>query len=337
MAFMEQLAESMAGSGGLVLILALVFSCALLLSFGIATIVNERAETRRRLLGGEEHYAAGSHGGLSQRDPLQGLGGTMERIAQFILPGGQMEPTSELRRQMVQAGFYNLRVIRVYYAARILLAAGFGVGTVMLIPLLKPDATVSSIIVLGAAVAALGFFVPTYYISRRTTKRQTAIREGFPDSLDMLLVCVESGLGIDGAIARVSREIGRAHPLVAEHFALVGNELRVGRAREAALRAMSDRVGIDEVTSLVSLLVQTDRLGTSMADALRSHAYEMRNTRMLRAEEKAYKLPVKLSAPLIFFILPALLIVILSPALLDMGRDMVPALRGAAPALQQAR
>jgi tight adherence protein C len=143
----------------------------------------------------------------------------------------------------------------------------------------------------------------------------------------MLLVCVESGLGLDGALARVADEIGRAHPLLSEQFGFIGRELRVGRDREVALRSMAERIGIDEVTSLVTLLIQTDKLGTSIGDALRAHAYEMRSTRLLRAEEKAMKLPVKLSIPLIFLILPALLLVILAPASLSIGREMFPALK----------
>jgi tight adherence protein C len=229
---------------------------------------------------------------------------------------------------MIRAGYYNTRVIRIYYLARILLAIAFVLATSLAMPIFAPETPIRTIIILSFAAGAMGYFLPVYFLSRRVSKRQLSIREGFPDALDMLLVCVESGLGLDGALARVAGEIGRAHPLLAEQFEFIGRELRVGRDRETALRSMAERIGIDEVSSLVTLLVQTDKLGTSIGDALRAHAYEMRSTRLLRAEEKAHKLPVKLSIPLIFFILPALLLVILAPAALSIGRDMFPALKG---------
>ncbi|MCZ6592866.1 MAG: type II secretion system F family protein [Alphaproteobacteria bacterium] len=268
-----------------------------------------------------------SGGSLRITAPLTGVGGLFERIAQFILPKGAMEPDNALRVKMIQAGYYNTRVIRIYYLMRILLAVGMALGLAIVMPIIAADTAIQSVIILAGAAGMMGYFLPVFLLSRRVRKRQLSIREGFPDALDMLLVCVESGLGLDGALARVADEIGRAHPLLSEQFGFIGRELRVGRDREVALRSMAERIGIDEVTSLVTLLIQTDKLGTSIGDALRAHAYEMRSTRLLRAEEKAMKLPVKLSVPLIFFILPALLLVILAPASISIGRDMFPALQ----------
>jgi tight adherence protein C len=327
----RQLLDSIVQSSGLVLVVGAIFVCALLGTFGIATLVTSRSDARRRLAG-ETGLAAGGDllnaGSLRLTAPLTGVGGLFDRLAGLIMPKGEMAPDNALRLQMIRAGFYNTRVIRIYYLARVLLATTLGLAIVIFYPILAPETPVQNIIILAGAAAMLGYFTPVYYISRRVSQRQLSIREGFPDALDMLLVCVESGLGLDGALARVSQEIGRAHPLLSEQFGFVGRELRVGRDREVALRSMAERIGIDEVSSLVTLLIQTDKLGTSIGDALRAHAYEMRSTRLLRAEEKAMKLPVKLSMPLIFFILPALLLVILSPASLSIGRDMFPALKG---------
>lgn len=326
----RQLLDSAIASGGLVLVVVLIFVCALLAAYGIGSLVTARSDARRRLAGPTGLEAGGdllSGGNLRLAAPLTGVGGTFERISQFVLPKGAIEPNNALRLQMVRAGFYNTRVVRIYYLARILLAATLALAASFAIPFFAPETPIQTTIIMSFAAGMLGFFAPVYYLSRRVSKRQVSIREGFPDSLDMLLVCVESGLGLDGALARVSEEIGRAHPLLAEQFGFVGRELRVGRDRETALRSMAERIGIDEVSSLVTLLVQTDKLGTSIGDALRAHAYEMRSTRLLRAEEKAHKLPVKLSVPLIFFILPALLLVILSPAAMSIGRDMFPALK----------
>jgi tight adherence protein C len=328
----RQLLDSGIQSGGLILVVVIIFVCALLAAYGVASLVASRSDARRRLAGPTGLEAGGdllSGGNLRLAAPLTGVGGLFERISQFVLPKGAIEPNNALRLQMIRAGYYNTRVVRIYYLARILLAIALGLGTSLVLPLFAPETAIQTVIIMSFAAGLLGFFAPVYYLSRRVSKRQLSIREGFPDALDMLLVCVESGLGLDGALARVSNEIGRAHPLLAEQFGFVGRELRVGRDRETALRSMAERIGIDEVSSLVTLLVQTDKLGTSIGDALRAHAYEMRSTRLLRAEEKAHKLPVKLSVPLIFFILPALLLVILSPAAMSIGRDMFPALKNA--------
>lgn len=326
----RQLLDSVVQSGGLLLVVVIVFVCSLLAAFGVATLATSRSDARRRLAGATGLAAGGdllSGGSLRITAPLTGVGGLFERIAQFILPKGAMEPDNALRVKMIQAGFYNTRVIRIYYLMRIFLAVGMALGLALVMPIIAADTAIQSVIILAGAAGMMGYFLPVFLLSRRVRKRQLSIREGFPDALDMLLVCVESGLGLDGALARVADEIGRAHPLLSEQFGFIGRELRVGRDREVALRSMAERIGIDEVTSLVTLLIQTDKLGTSIGDALRAHAYEMRSTRLLRAEEKAMKLPVKLSMPLIFFILPALLLVILAPASLSIGRDMFPALQ----------
>lgn len=327
----RQLLESTVNSGGLLLVVVAIFVCSLLAAFGLATLFTSRSDARRRLAG-ETGLAAGGDllagGSLRLTAPLTGVGGLFEKISRYILPKGAIEPNNALRLQMIQAGFYNTRVVRIYYLSRILLAVGFALAVVIIMPIIAPKTDIQNIIFLGFAACMMGYFSPVFYLSRRVRKRQLSIREGFPDALDMLLVCVESGLGMDGALARVASEIGRAHPLLSEQFGFIGRELRVGRDRESALRSMAERIGVDEVTSLVTLLIQTDKLGTSMGDALRAHAYEMRSTRLLRAEEKAMKLPVKLSVPLIFFILPALLLVILGPASLSIGRDMFPKLKG---------
>lgn len=326
----RQLLDSVVQSGGLLLVVMIIFVCALLAAFGIATLATSRSDARRRLAGATGLAAGGdllSGGSLRITAPLTGVGGLFERIAQFILPKGVMEPDNALRVKMIQAGYYNTRVIRIYYLMRILLAVGMALSLALVMPIIAADTAIQSVIILAGAAGMMGYFLPVFLLSRRVRKRQLSIREGFPDALDMLLVCVESGLGLDGALARVADEIGRAHPLLSEQFGFIGRELRVGRDREVALRSMAERIGIDEVTSLVTLLIQTDKLGTSIGDALRAHAYEMRSTRLLRAEEKAMKLPVKLSVPLIFFILPALLLVILAPAALSIGRDMFPALQ----------
>ena len=168
--------------------------------------------------------------------------------------------------------------------------------------------------------------LPTYILEKKIKRRKRLIGEGFPDALDMLLVCVESGLGLDAAMARVGDEIEKAHPILFQHFRLVGNELRAGRGRQDAMRSLADRTGVEDVRTLVTLLVQSDELGASIAQALRVHAFEMRSTRILRAEEIAHKIPVKMAFPLMFGLIPVVMIVTVTPAVLKIVEFAVPAL-----------
>jgi tight adherence protein C len=173
----------------------------------------------------------------------------------------------------------------------------------------------------GMVLGLVGYILPTVVVSSRATSRQRMLRESFPDALDMLLMCVEAGVGLDEAIARVGEELKLNHPLLAWHFELLSAELRAGKNRDAAFRALSDRIGIDEIQSFVSLIVQTEALGTSMADTLRSMSDDMRQRRLLRAEEMAQKVSTKLSMLLMVFILPVLLMVIMAPAMLSAMRN----------------
>ncbi|HEY0838108.1 MAG TPA: type II secretion system F family protein, partial [Azospirillum sp.] len=203
-----------------------------------------------------------------------------------------------------------------------------GAAATAALPLLaaQADAAVLALLVLSAV--AVGFYLPAAWLSARVRGRQRQIREAFPDALDLLLVCVEAGLGLDAAIARVGDELAPIHPVLAQQFMIMGLELRAGRSREDALRGLGERSGLDEVRAFVNLLVQSDRLGTSIGDALRVGADEMRSRRMLRAEEKAHQLPVKLSVPLVLFLLPGLVTVIMLPPAIQVLRVLTPAMSG---------
>ena len=151
---------------------------------------------------------------------------------------------------------------------------------------------------------------------------------GLPDALDLMLVCVEAGLGMDAAFDRVGREVTRSHPLIAELLGLVVLELRAGRSREDALRRMADRAGIDEIRSFTTLLIQSGKLGSSIAQTLRIYAAEMREKRRMRAEEKAHRLPVLISLPLVGCMLPVMIGMLMLPAAIRVVRMLVPAMGG---------
>ena len=242
-------------------------------------------------------------------------------------------PTKEKRRttvrlQLVRAGYVGPNVVRNYFVIRLALSIILPVTYLVLLPVFSRDMAIENILLMGVCVVVLGLYLPAAWVSRRVQRRQIAVQESFPDALDMLMVCVEAGLGLDGAFTRVGTQMAAAHPVLAEHFGLVSLELRAGKSREAALRNLADRIGLPEVTSFVVLLIQSDLLGTSIGRTLRIQAEEMRLKRMLRAEEKAYKLPVKMAVPLVLCLLPAIVTVVALPGIIRIIRVMMPILGG---------
>ena len=174
---------------------------------------------------------------------------------------------------------------------------------------------------------SFGYLAPDLWLRMKVRNRQTRLRLSLPDALDLLVICVEAGLGLDQAILRVSQELKLAHPELAEELSLVNLEMRVGKSRLDALRALSLRTGVDDIKTLVAMLVQTDRFGTSLAQSLRVHSDDVRVRRRQRAEELAAKTTVKMLIPLVLFIFPALMIVILGPAVITIIRQFLPAFR----------
>ena len=174
------------------------------------------------------------------------------------------------------------------------------------------------------AAAAVGFFGPNEYVRRMAAKRQKEIARGLPNALDLLVVCVESGLGLDQAILQVSKELEHAHPEVSEEFGLVNLELKAGKRRVDALRNVAERTGVDDLKKLVAVLIQADRFGTGVAQSLRAHADFMRIQARQVAEEKAAKLGVKLIFPIFFCILPSLFVVTVGPVIMKILRELVP-------------
>jgi tight adherence protein C len=174
----------------------------------------------------------------------------------------------------------------------------------------------------------LGLYIPNLFIRAKADRRQTEIVNGFPDALDLMLVCVEAGLGLEAAFSRVGMEMTTSHPLLAEQYGVVVLELRAGRSQEDAMRRMADRAGVDDIRAFATLLVQSTKLGTSISQTLRTYAAEMREKRRMRAEEKAHRLPVLLSIPLVACMLPTMIGVLMLPAMIRVIRTVMPALHG---------
>lgn len=235
----------------------------------------------------------------------------IQPLGRYVLPTN-LQQRSSLRLWLLQGGFTAPNAPAIYYASRIMLAIAMPVAIGLLLTFVAPS--LPSILLLLVISGIIGYMLPTFVVSRRVSHRQRLVRIGFPDALDMMLMCVEAGLGLDAAINRVGQEIHLPHPLLAEHFELLAAEIRAGKMRDDAFRAFSDRLGIEEVRAFISLLVQSEELGTNMSDALRSMSEDMRQRRLLRAEELANMVSTKLSMVLALIIIPVLLAVIVSPA-----------------------
>ena len=223
--------------------------------------------------------------------------------------------TSAMRQRLIRAGYPNAAAVPMFMGVRLALPAGLFIGAGTLLPTLGYSAAFTLIMAIYCGV--MGYVIPGLVVGRRVRKRQKEMQRALPDALDMLVVSVEAGLGLNAALMRVSEEMDRMSPVLSEQLGLVNLEIRAGTSREDALRNLAERTGLQDISSLVGMLIQTDRFGTSVAQALRVHADTMRTKRRQRAEEAAAKTTIKLVFPLVFCIFPAMFVVILGPALIE--------------------
>jgi tight adherence protein C len=297
----------------------LIFLAAAFTVLGVGTLINANGRARQRLRerGGVAALADAPSIRFQSRSRLYRY--VVEPLRPKLVPD---DPTdfSSLARRLVQAGYRGGHAVAGYYVIRIILALALPMLLIILVPIAWRGLELPRLLLLAAIIGLTGYLAPTLYLIQRIAKRQNLFREAFPDALDLLLICSEAGLGLDAGIQRVGDEISKPYPMLGEQFRLMAAELRAGKSRDEALRALSERIGIDEVTALSNLLIQTDALGTSMGQALRALAEDMRQRRMLKAEEKAQKMGVKLSMILVIFILPALMSTILMPTVVAGGR-----------------
>jgi len=228
-----------------------------------------------------------------------------------LLPA-KSEHRSETQLRLLQAGIRRSEAAAAFSASKVVVGAVL-VGFVYFSGIYKSN----PVLILLIAVVA-GYLLPDIWLTRRVRSRQQTLRLALPDALDLLVICVEAGLGLDQAMLYISRELRIAHPRLCEEFDLVNAEMHVGKTRLEALRSLSTRTGVDDIQALVATLIQTDRFGTSIANSLRIHSDALRTKRRQRAEEMAAKTTVKLVFPLVFFIFPALFVVIMGPAVITM-------------------
>jgi tight adherence protein C len=225
---------------------------------------------------------------------------------------------SEVRQFLLQAGYVDPNSVAIYWALRVILAMGLVAAALFLLPLL--GFTTMQVFMAVIWMGAVGWVGPVFYVRGRLKARQKDLQKAMPDMLDMLVVCVEAGLGLNQAFVRVADEIDHVSVVMAEQLALVNLEMRAGTPRDEAMKNLADRTGLNDMKSLVSMLIQTDRFGTSVADALRVHSDTMRTKRRQRAEEAAAKTTIKLVFPLVLFVFPAMFVVVLGPSVIAIYR-----------------
>ena len=248
----------------------------------------------------------------------------LEKYSTFLEPQNEKE-YSAVRQKLLQAGYRSKDAVRFYHFAQFALGLGglaLGVLYFLLVLSGKEPTTQQTLMwILGPGCA--GYMIPKYWVTKRQQKRQEEITEGFPDALDMMLVCVEAGQSLDQSIIRVSNEIRASFPALADEFEIVSHQVKAGKDQSTVLADMGERCGVPDVSSFVTVLVQSATFGTSIAEALRVYAGEMRDKRVMRAEEKANKLPTQMTLATMVLTVPPLLIILVAPSaigILDLGK-----------------
>jgi tight adherence protein C len=235
---------------------------------------------------------------------------------------------ASLRRRLVAAGYMAPHAPRVYTLLRLVLVIALPLVVLLFFWMTGSSPSMVKLYFTLVVAAAMGLYLPSLFLQAKADRRQQALTNAFPDALDLMLVCVEAGLGLEASFSRVGMEMTSSHPLLAEQFGAVVLELRAGRSHEDALRRMADRSGVDDIRAFCTLLIQSTKLGSSISQTLRTYASEMREKRRLRAEEKAHRLPVLISIPLVACMLPTMIGVLMLPAVIRVVRAILPALHG---------
>ena len=308
----DLLASSPIARSGILLLLfaTSTFAFARLLQFALA-----RMDLRRQMqkIGGQGLESNVARSSIQARD----MSGWAQLANALESAGLSLVDTKgdKLRERMIAAGFREPSAPKIFTMVRLAL--------VLLLPgiylisnaLSGEETSFARLYLFSAGLAALGLYVPNLYVQARIDRRREAIEQGFPDCLDLMLVCVEAGLGLEEAMNRVGREMLRSHPQIAELLSTTTLQMRAGAPRDDALRALGTMSGVDPVRNFAALLIQSDKMGTSLGQSLRVYAAEMRERRRMRAEEKAHRLPVLISIPLVVFMLPTMISVLMLPGI----------------------
>lgn len=309
---------SVFGDRSAALLALMVFLATTVLTFGVMVWAHARNSVKRRAAGiaefsGErEVAAANSLRGSSLRAVQRLLDYTTKHYS-----GEQGGDAKILRQRLIHAGIYNARAVAYFFVARTILALGLAFAAFVVLPmLLRQSSSMFWMTVTFGGI--IGYFVPSVYISQRITKNRNEHRSGFPDFLDLLVVCADSGLSMEASLERVGSELGESYPSLCANIHMTNLEIRAGKTMTEALEHFGDRLGLEEARSFATLIQQSAELGSSITEALRVYSDDMRHKRLSRAEEKAYSLPAKLSIPMMICIFPVIFVVILLPVVVKL-------------------
>ncbi|RMH45998.1 MAG: type II secretion system F family protein [Alphaproteobacteria bacterium] len=293
----------------------------LLMLLALPALLKKREDPLEKLKRAAADPAAASNENEARKGKLRNDSSRvkLDKYANFLEPQDE-EELSALRLKLMQAGYRQKSAVQVFYLAQLVLGlGGMALGGIYLLTMLiagKPLSTTTMALAITLPGGA-GYYLPKWWVERRRQSRQQDIEQGFPDSLDLLLVCVEAGQSLDQAILRVSDEMRAGFPVLAEEYEIVAQEMKAGKDKTSVLRDFADRSGITDVASFVTVLIQSTSFGTSIADALRVYSDEMRDKRVMRAEAKANVLPTKLTLGTMMFTVPPLLIILIGPSVYD--------------------
>jgi tight adherence protein C len=294
----------------------------LLLGVGLAPSLRGRSDLARRIAGDAPLIPNAPGPSLRTNDTDSVWARTVEAVERRGLSLDDSKGEA-LAQRLAQAGYPQSWAPRAFVLIRTVLTLALPAAVLLPLWALGADMSGTSLYLVGALLAVAGLYLPNMIVNREAAARREAVINGFPDALDLMLICVESGLGLDAAFSRVGREISLLHPLLSELLAGVSLQLRAGRSRAAALNAMAQRSGVPEVSAFATLIIQSDLLGASIGKTLRVYATEMREARRMRAEERAYRLPVLISIPLVLCMLPTIIGVVMLPSVIALKEVFV--------------
>ncbi len=285
----------------------------MLIGVTLPLMLNQKADPLEKLKRSNQSSAKNATG---EKLRFESKKDKLEKYSNFLEPQDE-EEYSAVRLKLLQAGYKSKTAVRTYHFAQFALGLGLlALGLIYTLVLKAGEETTTQSMMLTTLLpGVVGYMAPKYWINKRVNERKTAIENGFPDALDMMLVCVEAGQSLDQAIIRVAAELKAGFPALAEEFEIVAHESKAGKDKVNVLRDMAERAGVQDVASFVTVLIQSATFGTSIADALRVYAAEMRDKRVMKAEEAANKLPTKMTLATMMMTVPPLLIILIGPSI----------------------
>ncbi|MFZ0104537.1 MAG: type II secretion system F family protein [Pseudolabrys sp.] len=304
---------NMFSDGNTMIMALLIFLAAGTLAFSVMAALRVRSAVKKRTSRILSDQERASQGRSLQDSSAKALTKLLEYTTKHYSETNQ-EHMKVLRRRLVQAGIYDPRGVAFFFIGRTALAIGVAAAIFIFLPLMKPvGGSMFWLLIVAGGVA--GYVGPSMYVDRRISARTLQHRSGFPDFMDLLVVCADSGLSLEAAFERVGREIGQGYPSLSANIHLTNLEIRAGRGLKEALENFADRLALEEARAFATLINQSIDLGSSITDAMRVYSDDMRHKRLSRAEEKAYALPAKLAVPMMVCIFPVLFVVILLPVI----------------------